>query len=192
MHMAWPVQDRRVAAPESPDVPRLTDSMKEALTSRIIPRYPVKRAALLPALHMVQHEFGWISRTAMEDIASFLGISPSEVLDTVSFYEEYRLAPRGKYLLQVCRSLACEICGGREMLDHLKNRLGIEPGQTTADGRFTLVEVECLGACDGAPAMLCNDVLYENLTAEKLDSLLSNLPDDPKSFGDATDAASHA
>lgn len=160
--------------------------MREELHRRIIPRYPVKRAALLPALHMVQREFGWISRTAMEQIAGLLEISPAEVLDTASFYEEYRLAPGGRHLLQVCRSLTCEICGKREILEHLRRRLGIEPGQTTPDGKFTLVEVECLGSCATAPAMLCNDVLLENLTCEKLDRLLDGLPDDARLSDDAT------
>jgi NADH-quinone oxidoreductase E subunit len=182
--MPWPVQDRRTSPPQPADAPQFTDDMKKHLAERILPRYPTKRAALLPALHMVQHHFGWISTRAMDQIAQFLGVSPAEVLDTATFYEEYWLKPKGKYLLQVCRSLACEICGSKRITEHLKKKLGVEVGQTTPDGRFTLVELECLGSCGTAPAMLCNEVLYEALTPDKLDQLLAALPADPHDLRD--------
>ncbi len=101
---------------------------------------------------------------AMEEVAEFLEMSPAEVLDTATFYEEYWLKPKGEYLLQVCRSLSCELCDSRKLTDHLIRKLNVEEGETTADGRFTLIELECLGACGTAPVMLINDVLHENLT----------------------------
>ena len=182
--MSWTAQNRRVAAVEASGAPLLTDAMKQELTEKYFPRYPTRRAVLLPALHMVQHEHGWIPMRAMQELAEFLGISPAEAVDAASFYEEYWLKPKGKYLLQVCRSLVCEVCGSRRITDHIKRKLRIAPGQTTADGKFTLMELECLGACAGAPAALINEVLFENLTMDSIDRVLDALPDDPKQFKD--------
>jgi NADH:ubiquinone oxidoreductase subunit E len=123
---------------------------------------------------------------ALEEVAAFLELPPAEVMDTATFYEEYWLKPKGQYLLQVCRSLSCEICDSRKLTDHLIKKLGIDEGQTTSDGRFTLVELECLGACGTAPVMLINDVLYENLTVESIDRLLAKLPSDPHDYHDPT------
>jgi len=139
---------------------------------------------LLPTLHFVQHTYNWIPSQAMEEIGAFLGLAPAEVMDTATFYEEYWLKPKGKYLLQVCRSLACEICDSRKLTDHLRKKLNIEVGQTTDDDRFTLIELECLGSCGTAPAMLCNEQLYEDLTVEQLDELIDKLPADPHDFKD--------
>jgi NADH-quinone oxidoreductase E subunit len=181
--MAWRTEDRRHDPPKA-EQPYLTDDLKSELEANYLPRYPTRRAALLPALHMLQHRYGWIPPAAVQEAAEFLQIAPAEALDTATFYEEYWLRPKGKYLLQVCRSLACEICGSRRLTDHLRQKLRIEPGETTADGRFTLVELECLGSCGTAPAMLCNDVLHEDLTVEQLDKLLAELPDDPAQYHD--------
>lgn len=156
------------------------------LTSKYFPRYPTKRAVLLPALHAVQHAYNWIPAQAMEEIAVFLEISPAEVMDTATFYEEYWLKPKGKYLLQVCRSLSCEICGSRQITEHLQQKLGLELGETTADGRFTLVELECLGSCGTAPAVLCNEALYEDVTVQIIDELIEQLPEDPHDYKDPT------
>jgi NADH-quinone oxidoreductase E subunit len=182
--MAWITENRRTAVVEKRAEPYLTDGMKHELSSKYFPRYPTKRAVLLPALHMVQHEYNWIPTQAMEEIAAFLELSPAEVLDTATFYEEYWLRPKGKYLLQVCRSLSCEICGSRDITKHLQEKLGLELGDTTADGRFTLVELECLGSCGTAPAVLCNDVLYEDVTVQQIDDLIEKLPEDPHQFKD--------
>src|SRR5205814_1975365 len=153
---------------------------------KYFPRNPTKRAVLLPALHAIQLEYGWIPMQAIEEVAAFLEISPAEALDTASFYEEYWLKPKGKYLLQVCRSLSCEICGSRAITDHLKKKLNIEVGETTSDGKFTLVELECLGSCGTAPAALVNEVLHENVTSEQVDQILGKLPDDPHDYKDPT------
>lgn len=182
--MAWIVENRREQSARTSDTPYLTDELKNHLREKYFPRYPTKRAVLMPALHIVQHTYGWIPMQAIEELAEFLEIAPAEALDTASFYEEYWLKPKGKYLIGVCRSLACEICRGRELTDHLRRKLGVEPGETTADGRFTLIEMECLGSCGTAPVALCNEVLHEELTPEKLDRLIAELPEDPAEYKD--------
>src|SRR5438094_2688063 len=140
--------------------PYLTHDMKIDIANKYFPRYPTKRAVLLPALHAIQHMYNWIPMQAIEEVAIFLEISPAEALDTATFYEEYWLKPKGKYLLQVCRSLSCELCGSKPITNHLKTTLGVEMGETTEDGKFTLVELECLGSCGTAPVMLINEVLH--------------------------------
>jgi NADH-quinone oxidoreductase subunit E len=185
--MAWRVEDRRNATVATEgDGPLLTEAMKAELRDRYFPRYPTRRAVLLPALHMIQHHYNWIPPRALAEIAEFLQIAPAEALDTASFYEEYWLRPKGKYLIQVCRSLSCEICGSRRITDQLKRSLGIEVGETTGDGRFTLVELECLGSCGTAPAMLINDVLFEDVKVEQLEGILNSLPEDPHDLKDPT------
>ena len=182
--MAWIAEDRRNTNVKTSAQALLTDAMKEHLTQRYIPRYPNKRAVLLPSLHYVQHTYGYISGQALQELAEFLGIAPAEALDTASFYEEYWLKPKGKYLVAVCRSLACEICGSKEVTAKLKAKLGVMPGETTADGKFTLIEVECLGSCGTAPALLVNEVLHETVTAAQVDTILDALPDDPEQHHD--------
>src|SRR4051812_15347688 len=183
--MAWIAEDRRHAVVEK-GTPYLTDDLKIDIAKKYFPRYPTKRAVLLPALHAVQHQYGWIPTAAMEEIAGFLEITPAEVMDTATFYEEYWLKPKGKYLIQVCRSLACEICQSKQLTEHVQKKLNLEIGETTADGRFTLVELECLGSCGTAPAALVNEVLHENLTPQKFDEVLNALPDDPAQYRDPT------
>ena len=182
--MAWITENRRSQTTGRRPEPYLTDDMKIDLANTYFPRYPNKRAVLLPALHAVQHVHGWIPTQAMEEVAAFLQLAPAEVLDTASFYEEYWLKPKGKYLIQVCRSFACEICGSKELTEHAKKKLGIDVGETTADGRFTLVELECLGACEQAPCMLCNEVLKGPLTVAQLDAIIDQLPPDPHDYKD--------
>ena len=183
--MAWIAEDRRNAAVEK-GTKYLTDDLKIDIAKKYFPRYPTKRACLLPTLHMIQHTYNWIPIAALEEVAEFLEITPAEVMDTATFYEEYWLKPKGKYLIQVCRSLSCEICASKQLTQHVEKKLGIEVGETTADGRFTLVELECLGSCGTAPVALVNEVLHENLTPDKLDQVLSKLPDDPAHYKDPT------
>jgi NADH-quinone oxidoreductase subunit E len=184
--MAWLTENRRTATSERRAEPYLTEDMKRELADKYFPRYPTKRAVLLPALHHVQHAYNWIPPQAMEEIAAFLELAPADVMDTASFYEEYWLKPKGKYLVAVCRSLSCEICASCELTSRMKEKLGIDLWETTPDGRFTLVELECLGACGTAPVALVNEALYEELTPEKLDDIVSNLPEDPHDFKDPT------
>jgi NADH-quinone oxidoreductase subunit E len=182
--MAWLTENRRTAVVEKADAPFLTDDMKINIATKYFPRYPTKRAVLLPTLHAIQHEYGWIPVQAMEEAAAFLELAPAEVLDTATFYEEYWLRPKGQYLIQVCRSLSCEICGSRPLTDHLISKLGIDLGETTDDGRFTLIELECLGACGTAPVALINEVLHENLAIETIDELIARLPADADDYHD--------
>jgi NADH-quinone oxidoreductase subunit E len=184
--MAWITENRRTSTVERRAEPYLTDEMKRHLAERYFPRYPTKRAVLLPALHHVQHTYNWIPSQAMEEIAAFLELAPAEVMDTATFYEEYWLKPKGKYLVQVCRSLSCEICNSCDLTKRMEQKLGVEVGETSADGRFTLVELECLGACGTAPVALVNEALYEKLTPETLEQVIDSLPEDPHDFKDPT------
>ncbi len=184
--MAWKTENRRLEVVEKPGTPYLTDALRKYLEEKYVPRYPTRRAVLIPALHLIQHTYGWIPTAAMEELAGFIGCSPAETMDTATFYEEFWLKPKGKYLLQVCRSLTCEICESGKLADHVKRKLNVEHGQTTPDGRFTFVELECLGACGTAPVALVNEVLHENLTVEKFDQIMSTLPADPAEYHDPT------
>ncbi len=164
--MAWITKPSATTKVEKRPEPYLTASMKDELTRTYLPRYETKHAALLPALHMIQHEYGWVPQQAMLEVAEFLSLPPSEVIDTASFYEEYWLKPKGKHLISVCRSIACEFCGHEAITQAVKDRLGIDVGETTDDGMFTLIELECLGSCGTAPVALMNEELLECLTPQ--------------------------
>ena len=181
--MAWLAEDRR-SNRTAEGQPLLTDELKKILSDKYFPRYPTKRAVLLPALHLVQHEYNWLPSQAVQEIAEFLEIAPAEALDTASFYEEYWLKPKGKYLIQVCRSLTCEICESSKLTAAVTEQLGIEPHETSADKRFTLVELECLGACGTAPVVMVNERLYENVDVAQLKEILATLPEDPHELKD--------
>ena len=170
--MAWITKNSAGAKIERRDQPYLTDAMKQRVRDVYLPRYERAQGALLPTLHMIQHEYGWIPAQAIEEIAQFFSLKPAEVLDTASFYEEFWLQRKGKNLVAVCRSIACEFCGNRAITQACSRKLGIEPGETTDDGAFTLVELECLGSCGTAPAALINETLHENLTPQKMEQLL--------------------
>jgi NADH-quinone oxidoreductase subunit E len=137
-------------------------------------RYPTKQAALLPALHKVQAKYGHISAEAEAFVARELGLHPAHVHGAVTFYTLFRTRPMGRHHIQVCRTLSCAIGGNEMVIEHLEKKLGIKPGETTPDGRFSLVTVECLGACGYAPMFQVNDDYYENLTIEKIDALLES------------------
>lgn len=166
--MTWITKNSAATRIERRDEPYLTAQMKSHLTATILPRYEVLAGALLPCLHEVQHAYGWIPHQAMMEVAAFLKLPPSQVIDTASFYEEYWLKPKGKHLIQVCRSIACEVCGHEKITQAIKDKLGIDVGETTDDGMFTLIELECLGSCGTAPAALIDETLHENLTAESV------------------------
>ena len=135
----------------------------------LLPRYPTKQAAALPALHLVNDRLGYVPPEAVVEIAELLELAPAQVQDALSFYGFFKQdRPQGKYRVWVCRSLSCAACGGEQLLDYLCDKLGIRPGETTADGRVSLKFAECLGACDRAPAILVNDTLHGNMTREKI------------------------
>lgn len=170
--MAWITKNSAAAKVERRDEPYLTPAMRKDLSERVLPRYANKQAAVLPSLHMIQHEYGWVPNQAMLEIAEFLGLKPGEVIDTASFYEEYWLKPKGEHLVQVCRSIACEFCGQKDITEACKRKLGIDVGETTDDGAFTFIELECLGSCGTAPAILIDETLHENVKPEQVAGLL--------------------
>ena len=155
------------------------DATMEARIAELLRRYPTRRAAILPVLWLCQERYGWISPGVMEAVAARLGESPAFVEGVVSFYTMFQTSPPARYVLAVCTTLSCAVCGGQALVDHLKQRLGIGFGQKTADDTFQLVGVQCLGACDGAPVIQVNDDYYENLDAERLDALLAELGKGP-------------
>jgi NADH-quinone oxidoreductase E subunit len=166
--MAWITKNSATAQIEKRDQPYLTPAMRQDLSNRVLPRYEQKKGSLLACLHAVQHEYGWVPHQAMLEISQFLSISPGEVIDCASFYEEYWLRPKGTHLISVCRSIACEFCGHEKITQAIKDKLGIDVGETTPDGLFTLIELECLGSCDTAPVALVDEHLHERLTPEAI------------------------
>ena len=150
--------------------------MIPSLTAEIRDAEAGKRAMLLTALYIAQEQYGWLSPEAIDRVASRIGMSPGQVYATASFYTLFKLEPQGRYRIQVCEGLPCYLVGGAEpIIEHVAGRLGIRPGETTANGLFTLEVVECLAACGTAPALRVNDELYEQMTIEKIDGLLESL-----------------
>lgn len=144
-------------------------------------RYPEgkQKSALLPVLHMAQEELGgYLSVDIMDYVAMLLDIRPIEVYEVATFYSQFSLEKKGKYLIEVCRTAPCAICGGEKISGFIQEKLGIKSGETTRDGLFTLREVECLGACGFAPAMQINTEFYENLTEEKVSVIIDELSKD--------------
>lgn len=142
----------------------------------LLTRYPTKQAALLPTLWIAQEELGWISREAVDYVASLLELSPAFVWGVVTFYTMYNRAPVGKHLIQVCTSISCHLAGAEKVYHECRRKLGdLKPGETSLDGKYTVVEVECLAQCDKAPAVMVNGDDYERITLENLDSFLEKL-----------------
>jgi NADH-quinone oxidoreductase subunit E len=148
----------------------------EKRVDAIVARYPEAKAALLPVLWEVQRARGYVDAEAEAWVGARLGVSAAHVHGCVTFYTMYKQKPSGKYHIQVCTTLSCMLRGCDDLLDHLRKRLQIDVGQTTPDGRFSLVRVECLGSCGTAPMFQLNDDYHENLTAESVDRLLDGLP----------------
>ncbi|MBH0209182.1 MAG: NAD(P)H-dependent oxidoreductase subunit E [Nitrospira sp.] len=143
--------------------------------SEILSRYPVKRSALIPLLYVAQRDQGYVSEAVMQEIARLLGMTPPQVYETVTFYTLFNLKPVGKFHIQVCKSLMCALVGSDTLIGWIKTRLGIAPGESTADGLFTLSAVECLAACGTGPMMQINEDYYERVTEDKLDRILADL-----------------
>jgi len=141
----------------------------------ILSRYPTKMAALLPTLHLAQETWGWISPEVVLYVSELLELSPATVFGVVSFYNMYNQKPVGKYFLQVCTNLSCMLRDSYQIYDHLQEKLSLTPGATTSDGKFTIMEVECLGSCDTAPVVQINNDYHEQMTIESLDQLLDGL-----------------
>ena len=148
----------------------------QAEFERLLTRYPDRKAVILPALHLAQKEFGYVSDEAIVYIAGLVGASPAEIEGVATFYTMYNRKPVGKYHVQICRNISCSLLGAEHLIEHVSRKLGVRPGETTPDGKFTLAKVECLGSCGTAPVMQVNDEYHENLTVESIDRILDQLP----------------
>jgi NADH-quinone oxidoreductase subunit E len=138
-------------------------------------KYPDPKSALLTALHVAQREHGWLSPEVMRDVAEVMDLPPTEVASVASFYTMFNRQPVGENLIQVCTNISCSLLGAEHIVEYLKDKLGIDVGETTPDNKFTLAIVECLGSCGTAPMMQINDTYYESLTEEKIDQILEEL-----------------
>ena len=146
-----------------------------ATALEIVSRYPRPKSATIPLLHLAQEQDGYVTDDAMEHIAELTGTTPVQVLGTCSFYEMFKREPVGRYLVNICTNISCQIMGGEELLHHAEHTLGIKAGSTTADGMFTLEEMQCLAACGGAPCIQVNYRYFENLTNERFDGIVDDL-----------------
>ncbi|HTY40797.1 MAG TPA: NADH-quinone oxidoreductase subunit NuoE [Thermoanaerobaculia bacterium] len=160
---------------EAAGEPRKFPAEALARIEKILKRYPTKQAALLPVLWLAQETWGWISKEASEEVARILELPPSHVDGVLTFYTMFNLRPVGRNLLQFCTSISCHLLGAEELVAHCRKKLGVGLEETTKDGKFTLVEVECIAGCDKAPSMMVNDAYYEPMDAGKLDALLERL-----------------
>lgn len=154
--------------------PEFSEKTKKKI-EEIVARYPQKEAAILPVLHITQQEFGSISAEEEKLVARILGIKPISVREIVTFYTMLSRESLGKYHIQVCSNLSCSLLGAGNFVDYLVEKLGIEPGETTPDKKFTLSTVECLGACERAPCMLINFNYYGEMNPKKVDEILDGL-----------------
>ncbi len=157
-------------------MPVLSEELRERIRA-YIPKDPRKQAVTLPALHLVHDEMRTVSNEAIVEIAELLELHPAEVQDTMSFYQFFKGEGEklGDTRLWVCRGRACMLRGAYELIEHCEHKLGVRCGETTPDGKITLEFAECIGACDGAPACLRNDVHVMNMTPEKVDGLIEEL-----------------
>ena len=135
-------------------------------------RYPESKSALLPVLYVAQRELGWLSQEAISCVAGALNLPEAIVRGTGSFYSMFKHKPMGRHLVQLCTNVSCMVTGSDELVNYFKTKYGMEPDGTTQDGRFTLIMMECIGACGTAPAMLVNTDFYDSLTEQKIDAIL--------------------
>ncbi len=151
--------------------PEIVDEMKSHLA-----KYPADRtrSALIPLLMLVQRERGWIDNPCVNFLAKFLNIEVTDVWETATFYSMFNMRPVGRHHIQICKTLSCRIMGEPDITDHLCAKLGIHPGETTDDGKYTITMVECLGSCGTAPMMQIGFDYHENLTVEKVDKVLDD------------------
>ena len=164
---------------EEPSVPVEFSPELVAKFADVVSRYPEgkQKSALLPILHLVQAEFGWVSAPAMDKVADYLHLQDIEVYEVATFYSMYFMRPQGKYVLEVCRTGPCCLVGAEKIMDHIEQKLGVKEGDVTADGLFSWRGVECLAACGYAPVLQIGPeyTFYENLTNESVDKLISDL-----------------
>ncbi len=173
---------------EQPDHFEFTPENR-ALAERILTKYPPERrqSGMIPLLDLAQRQHGWLPRAAMDHVAEILGVPAIRAYEVATFYTMFNKAPVGKYLLQVCTTTPCWLCGSENLLRAIREKAGIAPGETSADGTFTVVEAECLGACVNAPMMQVNDDYYEDLDYERTLALLDALArGEPPAIGSQT------
>ena len=166
--LSQPVEIPEGVATFSPDV--------EAEIDRHLSKYPVSRSAILPLMFIVQRERGYLDPPSVAYLAKRLALRITDIWEVATFYSMINTRPVGRYHIQVCKTLSCKIMGAGNITKHCADKLGIKPGETTADGRFTLSEVECLGSCGTAPMFQINFDYHENLTPERVDQILASLP----------------
>jgi NADH-quinone oxidoreductase subunit E len=155
---------------------RLSDA-NVSVAKEIIGRYPRPKSALIPLLHLAQEEHGWISEESMRHVAELLGLEPAEVYGTATFYEMFKFDPVGRYCINICTNISCQLLGAWELLEHAEQHLGVRAGSTTDDGVFTLEDVECIAACTEAPALQVNYRFRYRVTNDEFDTLLDELSD---------------
>lgn len=151
------------------------------IANEIIGRYPIKKSALIPLLHLAQEQEGWVSREAMNHIAEILQITPAEVLGTCSFYEMFKRSPVGEYQLNICHGISCHLLGAEKLLHHAEETLGIKEGETTEDGKFSLEGVECIAACTEAPCLQVNYRYQNKVTKPHFNQLVQEINDGNRS-----------
>ena len=130
---------------------------------------------MLPCLRRMQEDRGFVADSDIDDLVAYLGVPRIQIEEVLSFYTQFRRKPIGRWHIQACRNVSCSLCGAERIIEHLTKKLGIGPGQTTVDGRFTLSTVECVASCGSAPVVLINDTYHERVSPEQLDSLLETL-----------------
>jgi NADH-quinone oxidoreductase E subunit len=177
VHAPSDAPHRDAAHRHEPYVPVFTPgSARRTELDDVLSRYPTKMAALLPALWMVQHERGWVSSGAMAEVAEVLGLTPAYVKGVVTFYTMYHQHPVGRHFVQVCTTSPCNVCGAEAVVDAFLKHTGCqELGQTSSDGKYTVIEVECLGACGFATPVMINEDFLESVTAEAVPGILARL-----------------
>lgn len=155
---------------------RLSDERLK-IADEVIGRFPRKKSALIPLLHLAQEQDGYVTQDAMVHIAEILDLAPAEVYGTASFYEMFKFHPIGKYCINICTNISCQLVGAWNLLHHAEERLGIKAGSTTGDGLFTIEDVECIAACTEAPAVQVNYRYRYRVTPESFDALIAELED---------------
>ena len=161
---------------DEPNAPNVLTPEMVAEIEALFPRYPTRQAVTLPALHIVHERLRQVPPQAVVEIARLLELAPAEVQDTLSFYGFFKQdAPHGRHRAWVCRSISCALRGGEDVLEHLCNRLGVDPGGTTPDGSVTIEYAECLGACELAPCMLVDETLHGLLDRQRADEFVSSV-----------------
>lgn len=168
------------------ELPTIFSPELAARFDKLVTIYPARRSALIPMLLYAQDEVGAVNDQVVAELAQRVGLTELEVRNVISYYSLLHTKPHGKFHVQVCTNISCMLRGGYEMLDHCKERLGIDNKETTPDGLFSLEEVECIGACCWAPAVQVNYAFYDNLTAEKMDAVLASYQDGSYAKKDGT------